>query len=60
MSKKSFTYDNGQERTNAALTKFDKFYMSNGLEKLTRKIGVLVSFNKIFNHSLITLWIRPT
>jgi len=60
MSKKSFTYDNGREGANAALTKFDKFYMFNGLERLTGKIGILVSFNKIFNHYLITLWIRPT
>jgi hypothetical protein len=32
--------------------------MSNGLEKLGGKIGVSISFNKIFNHSLITLWIK--
>jgi hypothetical protein len=32
--------------------------MSNGLEKLGGKIGVLVSFKKIFDHFLVTLWIR--
>jgi hypothetical protein len=58
MFEKSFTYDNGREGTNATLTKFNKFYMFNGLEKLDGKIGVLVSFNKIFNHFLVTLWIR--
>ncbi len=53
-------YDNGWEGANATLTKFNKYYMFNGLEELGGKIGVLVSFNKIFDHSLITLWIIPT
>jgi hypothetical protein len=59
MSEKPFTYDNGQEGAKAALSKWNKFYMFNGLEELGGKIGVSISFNKIFDHCLITLWIKP-
>ncbi len=59
MSKKSFTYDNGWEGANATLTRLNKFYTYQ-LCKLGGRIGVLVSLNKIFDHSLITLWIKPT
>ncbi len=47
------------EGTNAALTRLNKLYTYE-LCKLGGRIGVLVSLNKVSDHSPVTLWIRPT
>jgi hypothetical protein len=58
MSKKEYTYDNGRKGQGSAVSRIDKFLVSQKLESKGRRIESAPSIRKISNHSplKLTVW----
>ncbi len=58
MSKKEFTYDNGRSSTRSAMSRIDKFPVSQEIEERGGKIEVATSVRKLKDHSplVIKVW----
>jgi exonuclease III len=55
MSKKSFTFDNGRSRHQAAVSRIDKFMVSQGIEERGGRVKSAVSIRKLSDHSPLTI-----
>jgi endonuclease/exonuclease/phosphatase family metal-dependent hydrolase len=62
MSKKVYTFDNGRSGSGAAVSKIDKYMISQGLESRGGRIKTAASIEKISDHSplLISIWGQAT
>jgi len=58
LSKKEFTYDNGRTGTTSAVSKIDKFMVSQTLKERGGRIEAVASVRKFSDHSplIITIW----
>ncbi len=58
MSKKKFTYDNGRSKARSAVSRIDKFIVSQDIEERGGKIEAAASIRKFSDHSpiIITVW----
>ncbi len=58
MSKKSFTFDNGRFGPQSAVSRIDKFMVSQGIEERGGRMEATVSIRKLLDHSplTITIW----
>jgi exonuclease III len=58
MSKKAYTFDNGRSGSGAAVSRIDKYMISQGLESRGGRIECGASIEKISDHSplLISIW----
>jgi endonuclease/exonuclease/phosphatase family metal-dependent hydrolase len=58
LSKKTFTYDNGQQGPSSVLTRIDKFLVSQSVEERGGQIEISPSIRKISDHSplIIKIW----
>jgi len=58
LSKKEFTYDNGRVGATSAMSRIDKFMVSQTLEERGERIEVAASVRKLTDHSplLIMIW----
>jgi hypothetical protein len=55
MSKKSFTFDNGRSRHQAAVSRIDKFMVSQGIDKRGGRVESAASIRKLSDHSPLTI-----
>ncbi|CAK9197252.1 unnamed protein product [Sphagnum jensenii] len=55
MSKKSFTFDNGRSGHQAAVSRIDKFMVSQGIEERGGRIESAVCNRKLLDHSPLTI-----
>jgi hypothetical protein len=55
LSKKTFTYDNGQQGPSSVLTRIDKFLVSQSVEERGGQIEITPSIRKISDHSPLTI-----
>jgi single-stranded DNA-specific DHH superfamily exonuclease len=62
MSKKAYTFDNGRSRSGAAISRIDKYMISQGLESRGGRIESAASIEKFSDHSplLISIWGQAT
>ncbi len=62
MSKKAYTFDNGRSGSGAAVSKIDKYMISQGLELRGGRIESAASIEKFSDHSLllISIWGQAT
>jgi exonuclease III len=62
MSKKEYTFDNGRKGQGSAVSKIDKFLVSQELDARGGRIEAAPSMRKISDHSplVITIWGRPS
>jgi exonuclease III len=62
MSKKEYTFDNGRKGQGSAVSRIDKFLVSQELDARGGRIEAAPSMRKIFDHSplVITIWGRPS
>jgi exonuclease III len=60
LSKKAYTFDNGRSGTSSAISRIDKFMISQSLEERGGHIEVAISVRKFSDHSplVITVWGR--
>jgi exonuclease III len=58
MSKKAYTFDNGRSRASSAVSRIDKFMISQDLDSRGGRIESTISIRKFFDHSplLISIW----
>jgi endonuclease/exonuclease/phosphatase family metal-dependent hydrolase len=61
MSKKEFTFDNGRKGQGAAVSRIDKFLVSQELDSRGGRIEAAPSIRNISDHSplVLTIWGRP-
>jgi exonuclease III len=61
MSKKAYTYDNGRSGASSAISRIDKFLVSQDIDSPRRRIESTTSVRKLSNHSplIITIWGQP-
>jgi hypothetical protein len=55
MSKKSFTFDNGRSGAQSAVSRLDKFMVSQGIEKRGGRMEAAASIRKLSDHSPLTI-----
>jgi endonuclease/exonuclease/phosphatase family metal-dependent hydrolase len=55
MSKKSFTFDNGRSGKQAAVSRIDKFMVSQGIEERGGRVESAASIRKLSDHSPLTI-----
>jgi hypothetical protein len=55
MSKKSFTFNNGRSRQQAAVSRIDKFMVSQGIEERGGRVESAASIRKLSDHSPLTI-----
>ncbi|CAK9267094.1 unnamed protein product [Sphagnum jensenii] len=62
MSKKEYTFDNGRKGQGSAVSRIDKFLVSQELDARGGRIEAAPSMKKISDHSplVITIWGRPS
>jgi endonuclease/exonuclease/phosphatase family metal-dependent hydrolase len=60
MSKKSFTFDNGRSGRQAAVSRIDKFMVSQGIEERGGRVESVASIRKLSDHSPLTIKIWGT
>jgi hypothetical protein len=62
MSKKAYTFDNGRSGSGVAISRIDKYMISQGLESRGGRIESVASIKKILDHSplLISIWGQAT
>jgi hypothetical protein len=62
MSKKAYTFDNGRSGFGAAVSRIDKYMISQGLESRGGRIESVASIEKFSDHSplLISIWGQAT
>jgi hypothetical protein len=62
MSKKEFTFDNGRKGQGSAVSRIDKFLVSQELDARRGRIEAAPSIRKISDHSplVMTVWGRPS
>jgi exonuclease III len=60
MSKKSFTFDNGRSGRQAAVSRIDKFMVSQGIEERGGRVESADSIRKLSDHSPLTIKIWGT
>lgn len=62
LSRKEYTFDNGRSGTGSAISRIDKFLMSQSLEERGGRIEVAASVRKLSDHSplVIIIWGRPS
>jgi hypothetical protein len=62
MSKKAYTFDNGKSGSGTAVSRIDKYMISQGLESRGGRIKSAASIEKFSDHSLLLLsiWGQPT
>jgi hypothetical protein len=58
MSKKNFTFDNGRSRAHSAVSRIDKFLVSQEIEERGGRMDAAASIRKLLDHSplIITIW----
>lgn len=58
MSKKNFTFDNGRSGPQAAVSRIDKFMISQGIEERGGRLEAAASIRKLIDHSplIIKIW----
>jgi hypothetical protein len=58
LSKKEYTYDNGRTGATSAVSRIDKFMVSQTLEERGGRIEAVASVRKLLDHSplIITIW----
>ncbi|CAK9867607.1 unnamed protein product [Sphagnum jensenii] len=58
LSKKEFTFDNGRTGVSAAMSRIDKFLVSQSVEERGGRIEAAASVKKLLNHSplVISVW----
>jgi len=58
MTKKNFTFDNERSRDQSAVSRIDKFLISQDIEERGGRIEAVASIRKLLNHSplTITIW----
>jgi hypothetical protein len=57
MSEKEFTYDNGRACRTSAISRIDKFMISQTIEERGGRIEAAALMRKLTNHSLLTIMI---
>jgi len=57
MSKKNFTFDNGRSGPQSAVSRIDKFMVSQGIEERGGRMEAAASIRKLSDHSLLTITI---
>jgi hypothetical protein len=62
MSKKKYTFDNGRKGQGSAVSRIDKFLVSQGLDSRGGRIEAAPSIRKISDHSplVLTIWGRTS
>jgi hypothetical protein len=62
MSKKEYTYDNGRSGVASAVSRIDKFMISQAIDERGGKIETSTSVRKLLDHSplIITVWGQHT
>jgi exonuclease III len=62
LSKKEFTYDNGRSGAASAISRIDKFMISQSLEERGGHIETAISVRKLSDHSslIFTIWGHPS
>ncbi|CAK9874562.1 unnamed protein product [Sphagnum jensenii] len=55
MSKKNFTFDNGRSRPQSAISRINKFMVSQGVEERGGKMEATTSIRKLSDHSPLTI-----
>jgi len=62
MSKKAFTFDNGRLGANSAISKIDKFMVSQDLDSRGGRIESVITIRKFSDHSplIISIWGQAT
>jgi hypothetical protein len=55
MSKKSFTFDNGRSGAQSAVSRIDKFMVSQGIEERGGRMEAAASIRKLSDHSPLTM-----
>jgi len=62
LTKKEFTFNNGRSRVTLAVSRIDKFMISQSLEERGGRIEVAASVRKLSDHSplIITIWGHPS
>jgi hypothetical protein len=62
MSKNAYTFDNGRSGASSAVSRIDKFMISQDLDSRGGRIESAISIRKFSDHSplLISIWGQPT
>jgi hypothetical protein len=62
MSKKAYTFDNGRSIAKSAVSRIDKFMVSQDLDSRGGRIESIISIKKFSDHSpfLISIWGQAT
>ncbi len=55
MSKKNFTFDNGRSGSQLAVSRIDKFMVSQGIEERGGRMEAVASIRKLMDHSPLTI-----